>query len=76
MDSRRWEDLHKRRAFCDDEAGYGQVVFGKFPNFASSRYMEEGIGGRRSRQMKNMIRDTTPRCQGAARTRNRGGLFP
>jgi hypothetical protein len=76
MDSQKWEDLHKRRAFCGGEVVYEQAVSGEVPNLAYSDYRIEGIEDRRNQQRKSMMYGTTPCHQEAARTRNRAKLVP
>jgi hypothetical protein len=76
MGSQKWEDLHKRRAFCDGEAVYEQAVSGKVPNLAYSDYMIEEIEDRENQQRKSMMYGTTPCHQEAARSRNRAKSVP
>jgi hypothetical protein len=76
MGSQKWEDLHKRRAFCGGEAGYGQAVCGEFPNLAYSDYRIGGVENRGNQGRKSMMYGTTPCHQEEARTRNRAKLVP
>jgi hypothetical protein len=76
MGSQKWEDLHKRRAFCDGEAVYEQDVSGKVPNLAYSDYRIEEIEDRGNQQRKSMMYGTTPCHQEAARSRDRAKLVP